>query len=82
MIHTGEQLKQIVSDFLDGDTYVVFWYDKTDVEYHVEALTQNDDEHITATEWENVADELNHFGQRELDSIFDNAIDSHVKRDY
>lgn len=82
MIYTGEQLKQIVSDFLDGDTYVVFWYDKTDVEYHVEALTQNDDEHITSTEWENVADELNHFGQKELDNVFDNAIDSHVKRDY
>jgi len=82
MIYTGEELKQIVSNFLDGDKYVVFWFDKQDVEYHIQALTSDDEETVTSAEWEAVADEINYYGDKEIDDVFDNAVDNHVKRDY
>lgn len=82
MIYTGEQLKQIVSNFLDGDTYVVFWYDKQDAENYIQSESQDENESVDSSEWEAVADELNYYGEREVDNVFANAMNNHVKRDY
>ena len=82
MILTGEEIKEIVSKMDDGDTFVIFIFDKYDADNAIQSLTNDEDESVESIEWLNVLKEINKYGDHELEQIFEEAIRANVSRDY
>ncbi len=78
---TGAEIKSLASKLYDGDTYVVFMYDRQDADTAIRAITNDFDESLDSSEWDLIVKEMDKYST-ELEGVFDKIIEKKIARDY